>query len=250
MENTNISNKRTSNGVWGGAIIVLIGVIALLSNFDINTPHWLFEWHTFMLAIGLIIGFKRNFRGGGWLVLTIIGGIFTLDSILDIDYDLSRILFPAALIGLGAYLILRPKNGTCRSRRKSNYDVASGDVTGVPFEPTSKQDLLNSINVFGGSNQKVFSKNFQGGEVFAVFGGCDVDLTQADFSKEIYIEVTAIFGGCKIIVPPTWEVKSEITAIFGGVDDKRAIMLTHDATSKRIILRGLAMFGGVEIRSY
>lgn len=250
MENTNISNKRTSNGVWGGAIIVIIGVIALLSNFDINTPDWLFEWHTILLAVGLIIGFKRNFKGSGWLIMVIIGGIFTLNGIFNFDDNLTRALFPAALIGLGSYLILRPKNGNCRSRRKSNYDVVAGDATGTPFEPTSKQDLLNSINVFGGSNQKVFSKNFQGGEVVAVFGGCDVDLTQADFSKEIYIEVTAIFGGCKIIVPPTWEIKSEITAIFGGVDDKRAIMLTHDATSKRIVLRGIAMFGGVEIRSY
>lgn len=250
MENTNISNKRSSNGAWGGAIIVIIGIVVLLSNFNINTPNWLFEWHTIMLAIGLVIGFKRNFRGGGWLVFTIIGGVFTLNAILNIDYDLSRILFPAALIGLGFYFILRPKNHSCRNRRKFNYDVNGETLAGEPEKFQSSQDFLDSVSVFGGTNHKVFSKNFQGGNVLAIFGGCDIDLTQADFSKEIIIDMTAVFGGCKIVVPPTWEVKSEITAIFGGVDDKRTIVLNHDASSKRIVLQGLAMFGGVEIRSY
>ncbi|MCY1532439.1 Cell wall-active antibiotics response 4TMS YvqF [compost metagenome] len=112
-------------------------------------------------------------------------------------------------------------------------------------------DYIDSVNVFGGSHQAVYSKNFKGGEITAVFGGCDVNLTQADFEGEIKIEVTAIFGGAKIIIPPGWEVKSEVTAIFGGLDDKRAIQpLADDAPRKVLIIEGLALFGGVDIRNY
>ena len=56
---------------------------------------------------------------------------------------------------------------------------------------------LDSVNVFGGSHQTIYSKNFKGGEITAVFGGCDVNLTQADFEGVVAIDVTAIFGGAK-----------------------------------------------------
>jgi len=106
------------------------------------------------------------------------------------------------------------------------------------------------VNVFGGSNQKIYSKNFKGGEVLAVFGGCDVNLSQADFQGTIVLDLIAIFGGVKIIVPSNWEVKSEVTAIFGGIEDKRATLAVLDEPRKVLKLKGVAMFGGVDIRNF
>ena len=111
-------------------------------------------------------------------------------------------------------------------------------------------DYIDSVNVFGGSNQVVYSKNLKGGEITAVFGGGDINLTQSDFEGQIIIDVTAIFGGVKIVVPPTWQVKSEVTAVFGGVDDKRAIYPATEQANKLIIIRGVVLFGGVEFKSY
>jgi len=62
--------------------------------------------------------------------------------------------------------------------------------------------------------------------------------------------VTAVFGGAKIIVPPGWLVKSEVTAIFGGLDDKRSVQPLVDVPTKILIIKGVAMFGGVDIRNY
>ena len=110
-------------------------------------------------------------------------------------------------------------------------------------------DFLDSINFFAGSHLIVYSKNFKGGEVTSVFGGCDVNLSQADFEGQILLEVSAIFGGVKIIVPSGWQVKQEVTAIFGGFEDKR-VMRAPEESNKMLVIKGVALFGGVEIKSF
>mgnify|MGYP003462789976 FL=1 len=77
-----------------------------------------------------------------------------------------------------------------------------------------------------------------------------MNLTQADFEGQVVIDVTAIFGGTKIIVPQGWHVKSEVTAIFGGLEDKRGIMPIAEGQNKLLIIKGIALFGGVDIRSF
>jgi predicted membrane protein len=104
--------------------------------------------------------------------------------------------------------------------------------------------------VFSGSKQHVYSKAFKGGEIVSIFGGCDLNLSQADFNNTVVLEVTAIFGGVKIVVPPTWTVKSDVTAIFGGLDDKRSVLSVTEEPRKIIIIKGLALFGGVDIRNF
>jgi len=122
--------------------------------------------------------------------------------------------------------------------------------TGDAEADFNANDYIESVNVFGGSNQVIYSKNLKGGEVTAVFGGGDLNLTQADFEGQIILDVTAIFGGVKIVVPANWQIKSEVTAVFGGVDDKRAIYPATELSDKLIIIRGVVLFGGVEFKSY
>jgi predicted membrane protein len=81
-------------------------------------------------------------------------------------------------------------------------------------------------------------------------GGSEIDLTQADFTGTITIDVTTVFGGSKLVVPPTWDVHNDIAAVFGGVDDKRQIMGVAMDPNKVLILEGTCVFGGLEIRSY
>ena len=81
-------------------------------------------------------------------------------------------------------------------------------------------------------------------------GVSEIDLTQADFTGRIRMDVTNIFGGTKLIVPPTWDIENDITAIFGGVDDKRKIHGVNMDANKVLVLDGTCMFGGIEIRSY
>jgi hypothetical protein len=57
------------------------------------------------------------------------------------------------------------------------------------------------------------------------------------------MEVTAIFGGGKLIVPKEWKVRSEGTAIFGGYDIRTGL----EAEGPVLILKGAAIFGGIEV---
>jgi hypothetical protein len=86
--------------------------------------------------------------------------------------------------------------------------------------------------------------------VVAIFGGCELNLSHSDFKDTITLEVVAIFGGIKIIVPPNWEIKSEAAAIFGGIDDKRAVAPFGEGPRKILVIKGLALFGGVDIKNY
>lgn len=270
MENYNPNENREVNQkgkIVAGVLIVVIGSLLLVNNIAFNLPTWIFHWSNILILIGLVIGAKHNFRNGSGIILIIIGAFFTLKEALENVIDFDKIGWPALIIAIGLFLILKPKSDFDRRdrwRRKSEkwknrfgeHDPFMANPTADPNlypddkKKTSNLDYLDSVNVFGGSHQIVYSKNFKGGEITAVFGGCDVNLTQADFEGQVVVDITAIFGGAKIIVPPGWIVKSEVTAIFGGLDDKRSIQPIVDEQNKILIIKGIALFGGVDIRNY
>jgi hypothetical protein len=108
---------------------------------------------------------------------------------------------------------------------------------------------VEAVTVFGNIKKRVYTKNFKGGDVVSIFGGVEIDLTQADFNGAISIEMTQIFSGAKLIIPPHWQIRSEMIAIFGGIEDKRPPQ-THYDENKVLILNGTTFFGGLEIKSY
>ncbi|MDQ8003205.1 MAG: LiaF-related protein [Pedobacter sp.] len=262
----NINNKEMVNRsgkVWAGLLIAGIGSLLLLRNFGLDIPGWIFRWNVLFIIIGLFVGVRNNFRNSAWFVMVLIGSYFTLEDIFR-GYDMRNIIFPIMLLALGLFLILKPKNtsGYKKNKHKFQKDRYNRfeDVNPLgqdPNAPTGNtdanfnaNDYIESVNVFGGSNQVIYSKNLKGGEITAVFGGGDINLTQADFDGQVILDVTAIFGGVKIVVPATWQIKSEVTAIFGGVDDKRAIYPAGEQANKLVIIRGTVLFGGVEFKSY
>ena len=83
-----------------------------------------------------------------------------------------------------------------------------------------------------------------------IFGGAELDFTQADISGRVVIDITQIFGGTKIIVPANWQVVSELAAVFASVDDKRIRTTTGADSGKILVLKGVSIFAGVEVKSY
>ena len=59
-----------------------------------------------------------------------------------------------------------------------------------------------------------------------------------------------IFGGCGIKVPLDWNVRNEVTTIFGAFTDKRGDTFQHSSydPSKTIVIKGITVFGGVEVK--
>ncbi|MES2458820.1 MAG: LiaF domain-containing protein [Bacteroidota bacterium] len=261
MKNCENRDNNTSR-IWSGLIILAVGLVFFLRNVGIHIPGWVISWHTLLILIGLLVGYKRNFNGGGWLIMVLIGGFFTVEDIIDLD--LSKYYFAIGFIILGLFVIFKPKSSHNKWQRKwqkkfgskadstGPFDASAATAADTGFQYADKEDndVLDSVNVFGGSHQNVYSKNFKGGDVIAIFGGSDINLTQADFQDTITLDVVAIFGGMKVIVPPSWEIKSEVTAIFGGMDDKRALNPVTTGPRKVLVIKGVALFGGVDIRNF
>lgn len=86
----------------------------------------------------------------------------------------------------------------------------------------------------------------------AIFGGAEINLTQADTKDPvIYMNVRTVFGGCEIIVPSHWDVKNEMFVALGSVEDQRVIRTADpNVNRKTLVLKGLCMFGSVEVKSF
>ncbi len=237
--------KKLSSSFWVGAIIFIIGSFLLLDRMDLlYFPGWLFSWKMLLVVIGLIVGINKRFEGIGWLVMILIGGFFLIDDIPGFPYDIDRYAFPVGIIIIGLFILGRAVAGSnSRATRKKNW----GD--GLLSSNEGGEDYIDLTTVFGGNKSKVFSKNFKGGETTCVFGGTEIDLSQADISGTVVIDVVQLFGGVKLVIPSNWELKSEVTAVLGGVDDKRNSPQAY-GSGKKLVITGFVMFGGVDIKSY
>jgi predicted membrane protein len=101
--------------------------------------------------------------------------------------------------------------------------------------------------------RRVTTQDFQGGSINAVFGGVEVDLTDANMqADEATLEINAIFAGVEIRVPETWQVAFRGTPIFGGIADKtlrRGSLRPTVVPTRVLVLTGAVIFGGVEIKN-
>lgn len=261
MENKDVNQDRNYSGgfekrpasrsgnVMGGILLLVVGIILLGVQLDaFFLPGWLFSWPMILIVIGLYIGFKHSFQKPAWIILVLIGSVFLIDNFLF--FDLKTYFWPILIIGLGLWLILRPKRYPKEYRHVAGPGTAaeSGeqDYTGN----YSDDEVVISTTVFGGIKKNIISKSFKGGEVVSVFGGTELNLMQADIQHPVVLEATQIFGGTSLILPPHWQVKSEVVAILGGVEDKRPVMSQGYDPNKVLILKGTALFGGLSIKSY
>ncbi len=234
--------------IWTGIFLLAIGGIALARSFGVPVPDWLFSWQMLLIAIGLFIGFKKGFRDGGWFVPIIIGGAFLANDYI-LEGDLRSHIWPLILITVGALFIFRPRHRHCRGFKKKD-GIQSETITPVSEESYTQDDFIDNVNIFSGTKKVILSKNFKGGDIVNIFGGSEIDLTQADMTTPAILEVTAIFGGATLIVPSNWAIKSEAVTIFGGIGDKRKIVPSTESPTKTLVLKGTMIFGGMEIKSY
>lgn len=240
--------------LWTGVFILLIGIVALLkaSNAILPEWNWIYSWPMFLIALGLFIGIRHGFHGISWLILLIIGGLFLADRI-DSTLIPRNYTWPIILIVVGLFFIFRPRGRWHWELDVKKKSADSGMPTDPPIHPDatdSNDDYVNTTSVFGGAKKNILSKNFKGGEIVNIFGGTELNLSQADINGEAIIDMTTIFGGTKLIIPANWTVKSDAAIIFGGIEDKRSVSGINDAAGKILTLKGTVIFGGIDIKSY
>jgi predicted membrane protein len=236
-ENSNKIDKR----VLLGGILIFLGGLFLLNTMNIlnfRFTNVVFSWPFIMLVIGLfvLVNTEKKFLGG---TLSGIGALFLIERIFpEINYD-GGIIIPILFIVLGAYIILK--------KRK----LDSGSEF---FSDTSKlsKDKIDDVSIFGGGTKIISSNNFQGGNVTAIFGGSEINLINCQLAEgDNVLDVLCVFGGTTIILPKEWNVVINVTSVLGGFSNKaiRNPSIVIDQ-SRTLHIKGLAMFGGGEVKTY
>lgn len=250
-------NKKNKGKVVLGIALLGIGAVLLLREFGVNYPNWLLSWPMILIVIGLVNGFKHNFKNSTWIILVLVGGVFLAEKI-DSGLSVSQFTWPIILIGLGAWFIFGKHkdyafvNGG-KYRNHKFFNDLDAENKNPDFEPQNQQpsgeETIEAVSIFGGTKKNILSKKFKGGDIVTIMGGTELNLSHADIQGIVVIDVVQIFGGTKIIIPHNWEVATEMAAIFGGIEDKRTASPATDS-SKVLLIKGTSVFGGIEIKSF
>ena len=233
------SGFRISPQMVLGLIIVVVGVLFTLDNLDIlYARDYLRYWPALLVVYGVAkMALPERHGSRFWgLVLTFVGAALLIDKLYIFDFRLWD-FWPLLLVAVGAMMILRTKQGTFRNPAE-RWDTKDIDT----------DSIVNASAILGGSRRNVHTKDFRGGELTAVMGGCDIDLRNAAIAKSPAIfNVFAFWGGIEIKVPQNWSVSFEGTPILGGYDDKT--FRQGSEAEQRLIIRGTIVMGGVEVRN-
>src|SRR4030042_986623 len=227
--------RYTSSRLWIGLILIVIGALFLLRNYDIfdfDIPDFIYQWQTIFIIVGVILLFTSRNKTPG-IVFIAIGA-----------FNLYPELWPLLLIGIGAYIIYRREYARTRI---SHHDKIHSKES--PPGINVGEDTIDDVSIFGGGNKVLHSQNFCGGKITAIFGGSEINLKECRLAEGIHeIEITALFGGTTIIVPNDWKVQVDIVPIFGGFGDKRRKdpNLAYQP-NRTLVIRGVVIFGGGEL---
>jgi len=251
-----------SGRVFGGLIIVAVGVVWLLNRMGtVIFPDWLFTWPMFLIVLGFYIGVRHGFRGwGGWLIMMLVGGVFLSENFFP-NMNISDYVWPVIIIGVGLLMVVRPRRRhwggwgdkeywkNNKHQWKIHYKYG-GPMPSSPGTGTYTQDdFVDSTNIFGGVHKIIMSKDFKGGDMVNIFGGGELNLSQADIKGPVVLDIVQIFGGLKLIIPADWSIQIKMVSVFGGVEDKR-LNTTAPNPEKTLIIDGTSIFAGVSISNY
>ncbi|MDP2886798.1 MAG: DUF5668 domain-containing protein [Ignavibacteria bacterium] len=229
-------NFRVSFQLILGLFVITLGVLYTLQNLGIIYAIDFTRYWPILIAIYGAVKIIQSDTipqkawGAFWVF---VGTIWVLDRMDVIYFDFVD-LWPLILVALGLSLIW----GSSRRR--------AAILGGQPVGDSS--NTLNAFVFMGGFKRANDSQNFQGGEATAIMGGCEIDLRRATIREsEAVLNLVAIMGGVELRVPEEWNVILQGIPILGGYEDK-----THHPASdasKRLVIKGCAVMGGVEIKN-
>lgn len=232
---TEMQGKNMSRQVILGVVVIGMGLLFLLDNLNIWDFHRAIQfWPMVFIVVGAIKLFDTSSSDGYFLgaVLMLVGVLMLLGR-LGYIYFSWRAVWPIMLIALGGSVLYKAVTG----RR-----LIGASLKGV----ADAEDVVDVTAILGGFERRITSQHFKGGEVTAIMGGCALDMRGAQIDTEAVINVFAVWGGITIKCPPDWTVVLHGTPIMGGFEEKTA---PPADSSKRLIVRGYAIMGGVEVRN-
>jgi hypothetical protein len=216
-------------------VLIGIGLMFLLNNLHIvNAKEILRYWPAVIIAVGivkLVDAPDTGARASGGIIVGA-GCIFMARSLGYLDVGIGD-LWPLILIALGL-MMLFDRTSLLQARIK----MGSGAT-------------LRESALFSGGKRFITDQNFTSAKYDAVFGGFELDLRKAEIVGEsAVLEMNAVFGGIEAKIPESWEVVLKGAGVFGAFQDSTQ----HPdpriyPNPKKLIVKGGAVFGGVEIKN-
>jgi predicted membrane protein len=208
----------------------MLGLAYLFSNLGLwNIPYTIWSWWPLVIiAVGLSAVLESRGRWGAWAVV-LLGVLLQLSNLDLLPNNIWSTLWPLLLIWFGLTLLSRRQPWQPRGHRSA-----------------STESTVDLSAFFSGVNKKVASGDFQGGTLSATFGGIELDLREASIRDTATLNVSALFGGIEITVPKSWAVEVSGLPLFGGWEDRTE---SPKEPQGRLLIKGSATFGGVEIKN-
>jgi predicted membrane protein len=227
-----------------GIIIIALGAGFLLDNFGyFDVIEYIRYWPALLIVYGVAKliqspGNPGRIFGG---ILVAVGALMLLDRMYIITFHIHD-WWPVILIIIGVNF-LRGSQKRSQNIFERQHGAASQDSSGTA------DAYLKSFAFMSGVRRSIVSKEFRGGEITAIMGGCELDFREAIIKgDEAVLDVFTMMGGIEMRVPMDWTVVVQAVPIMGGVEDKSYIQ--QDAKpSKRLIITGNIIMGGVEIKN-
>jgi hypothetical protein len=219
-----------------GLAIVALGVIFLAENLGLVDARELMRsfWPLAFVAVGLAVLTQPRARGRSrlWGAVWVLAGVWIWAHRQGwITLEFWDLFFPGLLVVAGGSLVWRSLAGP-RPRR--------------PEVAAESDAVVDSFAFMSGYELRSTSQVFRGGELGALMGGVTLDLTQAKpAGEEAVLDLFVWWGGIQIRVPPDWAVVSQVRPFMAGFEDKTRP--SSAAPTRRLLVRGLAVMGGVEV---
>lgn len=246
--------RRNGGGIGGAVILILVGVAFLCYNSGIIEDRFrplLFSWQMIFVLLGIVKFTKKQILEG--CIWVLVGLVLLFPAISrafpavfgDFNIDF-RLYWPVILILVGVVLLLKK----VLFKRTISFANNDENIEALSAMKSSGKTVSKNV-IFSSSEHIVFSQEFEGGELNAVFGEIILDLRKIeDIDINNKLEANVVFASIIIIVPDTWDVDIKGDSVFGSIVDKRPFVQKNENINNNILrLKAAAVFGSIEIRN-
>lgn len=168
-----------------------------------------------------------------WGLLLIAGGALGLAHNLHLAEVRWDLIWPVALVVLGAIVIL----GIFAARRKRTQ------FAGAPIDGSAR-----GAAVMASRRDRWDDQQFDGGEIKAVMGELEMDLSDARMKgEEARLRVKVVMGEIRLRVPRHWHVVLDGTPTLGEVKDHTRPPVGEGGDRPRLVLECDVVMGSLEI---
>ena len=226
--------KKSTVSVILGILVVALGVffggqaLGFWEQYKVSFDGW---WTLFIIVPSVISIINGGFNPFN-TILAGVGVLMLLDEQDVLNNGLGyKLIIPYVIVIFGLSIIFKKP---IRINKEGNNGIFAG----------SKGE--NFFAVFGGNTPNFNGVDFRGANAYAIFGGIDLKLQNANIRRDCIINLYTVFGGTDVVLPKNVKVIVDSMPIFGGVDNRFVSEVGENAPT--VLIRAISVFGGTDIR--